>query len=136
MTKFVEHIADLAIQVCAPTFEGLFKLGLEAMNGILKKDACQRFTHYDHTSRVVIRSTDRTSLLIDFLSEVLALSYIQKTLFCNVYFNELTETKLDAQLWGIWFDHFDEEIKGVTYHEAQVKCSEQNIWSTNIIFDI
>ncbi|UCD61819.1 MAG: archease [Flavobacteriaceae bacterium] len=136
MNHFVKHTADVEIEVSGCTLQELFTKSLDAMCDILKEGGCKTITHFDCSIRVAISANDCTSLLIDFLSEVLSLSNIQKSLFCNVYFSELTENKLEAQLFGIWFDHFDREIKGVTYHEARVKKNDENNWETHIIFDI
>lgn len=136
MNHYVKHTADVEIEVSGRTLQELFTKSLEAMCDILKEGGCKNITHFDCSVRVVVSSSDCTGLLIDFLSEVLSLSNIQKSLFCNVYFSELTENNLEAQLFGIWFDHFDREIKGVTYHEARVKKNDDNNWETHIIFDI
>jgi SHS2 domain-containing protein len=136
MNQYVKHTADVEIEVSGRTLQELFTKSLEAMCDILKQDGCKNITHFDCSVRVVVSANDCTGLLIDFLSEVLSLSNIQKSLFCNVYFSELTENNLEAQLFGIWFDHFDKEIKGVTYHEARVKKNDNNNWETHIIFDI
>lgn len=136
MAQSMEHIADIGIQVRGYTLQELFKNSLKEMAQILKEGCCDGVDHYDCSMRIVISSNDTTCLLIDFLSDVLALSYIQKTLFCHVYFSELSATKVDAQLYGIWFDHFDEEIKGVTYHEAAISRNAQGCLETSIIFDL
>ncbi|AEM69502.1 hypothetical protein Murru_0448 [Allomuricauda ruestringensis DSM 13258] len=36
---------------------------------------------------------------------------MQKTLFCNVYFAELSENRIKAQLYGKWLGGFDKNIK-------------------------
>lgn len=136
MSHLVKHTADVEIEVSGRTLQELFTNSLKAMCDILKEGGCKTISHFDSSVRVVVSANDCTSLLIDFLSEVLSLSNIQKSLFCNVYFSELTENKLEAQLYGIWFDHFNREIKGVTYHEARVKKNDFNNWETHIIFDI
>ncbi len=136
MSHLVKHTADVELEVGGRTLQELFTNSLEAMCDILKEGGCKTISHFDCSVRVVVSAKDCTSLLIDFLSEVLSLSNIQKSIFCNVYFSELTENKVEAQLYGIWFDHFDREIKGVTYHEARVKKNDFNNWETHIIFDI
>lgn len=136
MKDYLEHTSDVEVVVYGNTLQELFVNSLKSMNNILKEGSCDDVDHYDCSMKIETKSKDSTCLLIDFLSEVLSLSYVHKTIFCYAYFSEITENKIDAQLYGIWFDQFDEEIKGVTYHEADVRRNENNIWETHIIFDL
>ncbi|AKA34271.1 archease [Flagellimonas lutaonensis] len=134
--KALPHTADVETKVYALTYKELFENNLRAMNNILKEGCGDAADHFDCLMRLDISSADPTNLLVDFLSEVLSLSYVQKALFCNIYFSELSNNRIEAQLYGKWIDGFDEEIKGVTYHEAYVKKNDDNIWESHIIFDI
>ena len=40
------------------------------------------------------------------------------------------------KLSGTRINNFDEEIKAVTYHEANVIKNKKGLWETCIIFDI
>lgn len=132
----MQHTADVETRVQAHTLKHLFLENLREMNDILKEGCCDTVDHFDCIMKLKVASSDATNLLVDFLSDVLSLTYIQKALFCNVYFSEFSENKIDAQLYGKWVDGFDEEIKGVTYHEAYVKKNNADIWESHIIFDI
>ena len=85
---------------------------------------------------IEIQAGNKTELLIDFLSEVLAISNIQKSIYCGVYFPYISETRVIATLYGTWFDNFDEDIKGVTYHEACICRNKEGKLETSIIFDL
>ncbi|NAY91322.1 hypothetical protein GTQ34_05265 [Muricauda sp. JGD-17] len=134
--RVLPHTADVEIKVHGITYKKLFENNLKAMSNILKEGCCDMKGHFDCLIKLNITATDPTNLLVDFLSEILSLTYVQKALFCNIYFSELSNTKIDAQLYGKWIDGFDEEIKGVTYHEAYVKRNEDGTWESHIIFDI
>jgi SHS2 domain-containing protein len=79
---------------------------------------------------------DTTCLLVDYLSDVLTLSYTEKAVFCAVNFHKLEETSLSARIYGRAVEGFDEEIKAVTYHGANVRQNQKKQWETCIIFDI
>ncbi len=134
--RTLPHTADVEIRVFGATYKRLFENNLKAMNNILKENCGDGVGHFDCLMRLTITSTDPTNLLVDFLSEILSLTYIQKALFSNIYFSELSNNKIDAQLYGKWIDGCDEEIKAVTYHEAYVKQNEDGTWESHIIFDI
>ena len=130
------HTADVALRVTANTLPELFHSALQGMNNILKPGFCDTFCHSDCMMKVEIKARDSTNLLVDFLSEVLTLSYVHKAIFCNAYFPEFSKNHLVAQLFGAWFTTFDEEVKSVTYHEVDVRQNEYGSWETMIIFDV
>ena len=85
---------------------------------------------------IEIESIDITALLIDFLSELLSLMHQNKVLFCKVQFEQLSETYLKAEVSGFEVSGFDEDVKAVTYHEADIKLNEDGEYETAIVLDI
>lgn len=134
--EYLSHTADVALKIEGTSLKDLFKNGLKGMNNILKEGFCDQVNRFDSQMTIEITSTNRTNLLIDFLSEVLALTNVQKSIYCGVYFCHISETKLVAQIYGTWFGNFDEDIKGITYHEADVHRNEDGNLETCIIFDL
>lgn len=135
--SFLPHTADLRLFVEASTHEELFRLALEGMNRIMH-------THYEQALRntkttrhtLSLCSSDISSLLIDFLSEVLTLSHIHKALYHTLESLSLHETALDATLLSQPIIHIEKEIKAVSYHGANVSRDTQGLFYTTIIFDI
>lgn len=76
------------------------------MNNILKEGFCAKVNRFDSQITIEITSANRTNLLIDFLSEVLALTNVQKFIYCNVYLSYFSETKLVVQSYRTWFGNF------------------------------
>ena len=74
--------------------------------------------------------------MIDFLSEALALTYIQKAVFCYAYFEVLNRNELAGDLYGRWFGKLENEIKAVTFHEAQLRRDAFGKWATPVLFDL
>lgn len=132
----LEHTSDMAIWAEGYSKKELFANALWQMSDMLLPGLCQKRAHYDCLMRVRIHAVDATALLIDFLSEALALTYIQKALFCHVYFDQLSDTKLSARLYGRWYDHLANEIKAVTYHEANITREQGGRWTTPVLFDL
>lgn len=85
--------------------------------------------------RIALSSIDSTSLLIDFLSEILYLSHKEKALYPGVIVREMGELELDAYVLGFHADRFGEDVKAVTYHEAEIIGSEGN-FECVVILDI
>lgn len=85
--------------------------------------------------RIAVQSPDRTSLLVDFLSEVLTQSHLSREMYDDVEFEELSETYCVANIRGYSPAMFDQDVKAVTYHEARVR-NENGMWVTTLVFDI
>ena len=132
----IPHIADVRLHIKGNTLQELFLAGMEGMAQISKKDFCKAFKTFPQEHSVSINAQDVTSLLIDFLSEVLTHSHVERAIFCKADFSELSPTALRAKIFGAKTNHFDEDIKAVTYHEAQVKKNKRGLYETTIVLDI
>lgn len=134
MFELAQHIADVRLLVRAASPEDLFRdavLGLFAvMRGEAEADArpVQRVI-------TVADSADRTALLVDFLNDVLHRAHVARERFDGVTFTRFEEVSLQATLTGIAPASFDEDVKAVTYHEADV-VEREGVWQTTLVFDI
>ena|SRR3989344_7955717 len=134
--EILEHTADLRIKAWGKTKEELFKNALWGMAYVQKEEARIKNQEARITKKVQVKSTDMTALLIDFLSEVLTQSQIDRVVFFDANFKAFSDTSLEAEIEGIKVDKFDEDIKAVTYHEAEVKQNPEGVYETKIVFDI
>lgn len=135
--EFLKHTADVRMLVKANDLEALFNEALKGMASIQKSNIKNQSVSWRTKTRLIeIQSPDKTALLVDFLSEVLAQSQINKEVYVDVKFLEFSEIELKAEIYGVAIEAFDGDIKAVTYHEADIKQSEKGEWETIIIFDI
>lgn len=135
--RFIPHTADARLQVTGNSSEDIFRSALQGMAFLQKKGFCARQKGmYSKQDNLNLKAVDPIVLLIDFLSEVLTLSQINKTVYCNVKFEQLTQTTLKAIISGSQPDYFDEDIKAITYHEAEIKHNTKKELETIIVFDI
>jgi len=130
------HVADIRINVRGDTLPELFTGTFEAMQEILKDDWKRICAHPQFNETIAISASDSTTLLVDFLSELLARSYERNVIFCRVQFIFLAEKSLEAKVSGTDVVGFDEDIKAVTYHEAQITKREDGGYETMLVFDI
>lgn len=134
--QFLPHTADVSIQVEADTLEELYLASLHGMNRILKEGFCERKPPVKVEREVSIRSVDPTTLLIDFLSSVLTHTYLDRALFCLLDIRTLDDHSIQAVVKGSRVDFFEDDIKAVTYHNAELIQTEKGKWETAIVFDI
>ena len=135
-SSIIPHTADVRLAVEADSLPELFIAALEGMNAILASDSVRRTLGDIISIEVHVDSPDRTSLLIDFLSEVLTQSYLHKAILHKADFLKLDNEHMRARLTGRYIAEFSEDIKAVTYHEAEIKQNDRGHFVTNIIFDI
>lgn len=132
--KVLEHTADMRLLVQADTLENLFQAALQGMAELIKNT--NEVYSEKIELKVAIESPDNTALLIDFLSEVLTLSHNNNAVFRSVTIDKLTDNKLTGTISGFKTDGFDDDIKAVTYHEAEIKTNDSGNLETMIVFDI
>ena len=119
----------------ASSQQDLFKKSLKAMAHRLKRGVCSGSNHSDCTMKVQLQAADMPTLLVDFLSKVLALTHAHRTIFCTLYFEKLTEAQLVAQLYGNWFDTFDTEIKTISRSGCSVEREGDDSFTASIRFN-
>ncbi|MFH1050101.1 MAG: archease [bacterium] len=131
--EILEHQADVRILAKGSDYEKLFRAALNGLCKVMLHDdkVCQPLV----TKQITVESVDNTGLLIDFLSEVLSLSHQNKVLFCEVKIENLTECYLKAEIKGYKVEGFNEDVKAVTYHEAEVVFVD-GVYQTVIVLDI
>ncbi len=122
MKKFVfeEHTADIRIIATADSLTGLFDIALKALCNALRYDS-DSFKTPDISVKAVIRSIDTSALLIDFLSEALSLMHHKKSVFCNALFDIFDDKYIECTFLGTMVDSFHEDVKAVTYTEAEIR---------------
>lgn len=132
--EIAAHTADLRLKVSGKNPEDLFREALRGMMSVLKDDTKHLPTAARQT--VAVEAADRTALLIDFLSAALSRAQIRKEVYTDVQFRHFTERALEAELIGAKVSEFDDDIKAVTYHEADVRKNERGEWETALVLDI
>lgn len=139
--EFISHTADVRLKIKGDSLEELFLAALQGMGNLIKKNICSDESIQNSKEEVLkekieVVAPDLTSLLIDFLSEVLTASQVNKVVYCKVKFEKIDHNNIKAIIYGTMVENFDEDIKAVTYHEAEVKKNNEGLWETIIIFDI
>ncbi len=130
--QILEHKADVKIKVFGRTKEELFLNALKGMNYILKPEVEKGFCK---KREIKIESLNLDTLLVDFLSEILYLTQVNRETYEDIKFKEFTNNKIEGELRGRKIKRLGEDIKGVTYHNLKIQKKE-NFWTTTILFDI
>lgn len=138
--KFIDHTADIALEVTGNTYEELFRAALEGWkHSVIDQNEDQR----EVESRYLELEEDSVEeLLVTFLQE---LNYLLETKkIFPVKVNELNIIKNENTLQlksDITFrtltgsDTIKNEIKAVTFHQLDIR-KEDDLYKTIIVFDI
>jgi len=130
--KILEHTADLKIQAEGKDLAELFSnIALGMTEYIFGQ---QQMVNSQQSGIVKVSSKDIESLLVDWLSELLYLSEINKSAYTKFDIKEISETKLEAEVFGKQAEKKD-DIKAVTYHQLKIEKTKQG-YKTVVLFDI
>jgi SHS2 domain-containing protein len=126
--EIVEHTADVRMHVQAATLETLFADSVRALMEVMRAGEGADAPH----ASLAVEAPDLTALLVDFLNEVLARVHTQRRGF-EPESIVLEGLRVRAVLRPL--GPFDEDVKAVTYHEADVRRTGGG-WTTTLVLDI
>lgn len=131
----IEHTADWALEVWAPTLEALLR---QAAQGMYALAGARQQSGARLTRKVALSTPDAESLLVDFLEELLYLMTEEGLIFdgFDLRVARLSEDfHLDATLTGAPLMTLKKEIKAVTWHNLAVRRGQRG-WETMVVFDV
>jgi len=131
--EILEHKADLKIRAFGGTKEELFSNILFGM----AESQRPKIKIKEKTRREIkIKSLDLSTLLVDFLSEALYLSQVNKEVYFDAKFKKFSDREIEGELFGQKIERFDEDIKAATYHGLNIHRREGKTWEATVLFDI
>lgn len=132
--EILEHKADLKIKVFGRTKKELFE---NAMIGMFEAAKYKPTTdNIQRRTRIKISSFDLSSLLIDFLTEILYLAETKKEIYHKVNFKKFSKNKIEAELIGKKLEEVGVHIKAVTYYDLKIRQQKDKTWWAIILFDV
>jgi SHS2 domain-containing protein len=124
------HTADIRIRLRAASPEELVADAVRALMAVMKPGAGPAAPDVE----IFLEAPDLTALLVDFLNEILLRCHIDRQAF-EPESIVLSGTAVTARLFARAAVHFQEDVKAVTYHEADVVQSE-GVWTTTLVLDV
>jgi SHS2 domain-containing protein len=137
--KFVDHTADIAVEISGSSLNDLFEAGAEAwLHSIVDEIKVED----DDEIELELSASSREELLVTFLNELNYLLITKKWLCTSIQtlkiFDDADGCELSAELKGIKLKNdlrLKQEIKSVTYHKLDI-MERDGKYSTLIVFDI
>lgn len=132
MYEILPHTADVKVKAKGESLEGLLNFLLQGMFAAAEP----RFENEKVIERSFsVRSSDQVALVVDFLSEALALSDINSEAYTNVRFSSITDISAEGVLIGKSVSGFETQIKAATYHDLEIKKFDGEFEAT-VTFDV
>jgi SHS2 domain-containing protein len=133
--RVLSHTSDIRLLIKSNSRHELFKAGILGLSRIMSSP--ERDKKYEFFKKIRVESMDLTSLFIDTLNEVLSLAHIHKCLFDDIRRLDIYEERVvELEIGGYSVSKFSQDVKAVTYHEAEIKHSAAGILQTVVILDI
>ena len=143
--EVVEEAVNLKLRIFGFSPRGLFRNALYAMGYAQKPEVVEQSTVGKLIGRLrgkqvsedfLIESMDYSTLLIDFLSDVLSRADIHNAVFFDVKFKTFSENKIEGKIYGVKIDDFNKNIKSIIYDEVDIKEIGPNNWESLLVLDI
>ncbi len=137
MTKFYEildHPADLKIRAFGKDLPEVF---MNMAMAIAYEQSPSPAPAEEPGEEIVLESDDLSTFLVDWLSEILYRSEVNKKVYFDFEITEFSENpyKIKARIKGAPVETKNTDIKAVTYHDLEIKKIGDK-WEAIIIFDI
>lgn len=139
--RFFDHTADVAVELAAATRDALFA---DAMLAFTDTVTDSKTVEPDETHRLEVRAPDAEALMVEWLGELVYRFDVDGLLFSRVKLSIQEETSGDLHLVGdAEGEPYDTEkhplevqVKGVTYHQLEVREENGGGWVGRVVFDI
>ncbi len=128
----IEHTADWALEVWAPTLAELF---VDAARGMQALTGAQAGSGAVRHLRLELAAVDAEALLVAWLQELLFYTESEGLVFDLFEIESLSSTVLRAQVVGRLASRLDKVIKAVTYHNLAIRAIPDG-FSVTLVFDV
>jgi len=128
----IEHTADWAIRVRGRDLEELF---VNAALGMATLMADPQEIEPGIERQVDLEEYDTEALLVSWLSELLWFNEESDAVFVRFEIKELTQTRLQATVWGGLTASQWKHIKAVTFHDLEIIKADDG-YEVTVVFDV
>lgn len=132
----LEHTADMAVEVRAPTLRALFEEAARGAFALAEGELSDGVHERRHLS---LQEEDEALLLRRFLAELLYWYDAERFFTTRVAIGSVTRNALEADIEGVRVEHGPLPkipMKAVTYHNLSAQQEENGEWVATVVFDV
>lgn len=137
--NFIDHPADIAVEVNAESIEALFEISAEAWKATALENSS---SESPFEFKIELESLSLEELLVEFLSELNFKLFGEKLVYSKTKAFTIEEDSIFRVKAELYFEDFNpllhqvkNEIKAITFHQMNIQ-KKNNTYSTKIVFDI
>jgi protein archease len=134
MYRWVEHTGELEVEIEAPSEEGVFEQGFEAMRELLTDDAGEAGPAAAPPRPVSLAAADRAALLAEWLAELAYLAESERLVPERLASFELGASDLHAVVEGRR-GRPPHLVKAATYHRLSLERRGHG-WRATVVLDV
>lgn len=128
--RWIDHTAELELELEAPSEEGLFEVAFDAMRELLSGPETAERVEVD----VELEGSDRALLIADWLGELAYLGETRGLVPDRLAWFELDDRGARARVEGA-AGHPPHLVKGVTYHRLALGRADGG-WRARVVLDV
>jgi SHS2 domain-containing protein len=131
--EFLEHVSELRLRVRAPTLDGLLSEAGKALGELLLRG--EHATAPGPPREVVVSSSDREALLVDWLNELLYLAETER--WAPVHFEPIhvSDREVRARVRGVPIRETPSLVKAATHHRLRIEHENGDL-QAEVILDV
>lgn len=137
--NFLDHPADIAVEIKAESIEKLFEIAAEAWKSSALESVS---TESPFELHINIESLTMEELLVEFLSELNFILFSRRLVFSKIKNLSIIQDSTLRLQSVIYFEDFNPlkhqikaEIKAITFHQMSIEKTDSGFF-TRMIFDI
>jgi len=131
--EFVDHTADWALCIYGTDLANLFEHAAIGMSTLLVEEL--QSVQLEVGREIVLEAFDAETLLVDWLSELAYLAEEEQLVFREFRIQDVTRSRLVANIHGGRAQQLQKHIKAVTYHNLSIEETENGFTAT-VVFDV
>jgi len=131
--EVVDHTADWALRIHGQNMVELLANAALGMATLLVDDVNE--VPQTEVRHLELSAFDAETLLVDWLTELAYWAEESQLVFNKYSFSEASNTHLKVTAWGGVASELQKHIKAVTYHELEIKRTDQGL-SATVVFDV
>lgn len=131
--RILPHTADMRLEVFGKSYGELLENAIAGLANVLCPEAEKKKKLGRGFEKISVQGPDKSTLLVNLLNEALTLSIINKKVYPRLKILKLSPRDVEAHLFGVKVDHFDKDLKAVSYHDAEIKETNKGLKATLVI---
>lgn len=133
--EFLDHTAELALRLHAPTPAELFAEACRAVGLLVREETGARIADGAEVRTLTVEAVDAEALLVDLLNELVYVAETEQWAPVDARTVAWSPARVTLELGGVRLPAAPSRIKSATHHGLTLRRAESG-WTAEVIFDV